>query len=234
MNPQPFISDLLVRVCALLSEGRMDEAALLIREKWPLGPKEKVKELRLVNQYHHYPKEKWESGQPSPSTSTSVFVRDRFVDGYSGERLVFPGAMLLVSHLLSEVFPYRVNWPPYTCHQIYYKLFATIDHIYPKSRGGGAGSNFLTVSMDMNTMKGSHTPEEVGLKIIPIESREGWDGLLHWFVDYMDAHPYTENIPHKGPGQPITHEKLMQWYTPAVRELPILLQEYPESIVHAD
>ena len=39
-----------------------------------------------------------------------LFQRDRFTDRYSGQRLVFPGTLRLLSHLLPEAFPYHPNW----------------------------------------------------------------------------------------------------------------------------
>jgi len=61
---------------------------------------------------------------------------DGFIDRYSGQRLVFPGALRLLSHLLPAQFPFHTNWKTDSCHLAFYELFPTIDHVVPISRGG--------------------------------------------------------------------------------------------------
>jgi hypothetical protein len=45
----------------------------------------------------------------TPGIMTRVFARDGFVDRYRGGRLVFPGALRLLSHYLPAEFPYHKN-----------------------------------------------------------------------------------------------------------------------------
>jgi hypothetical protein len=45
-----------------------------------------------------------------PFESTRVFVRDGFMDRYTGERLVFPQVLRTLSAELPGEFPYHPNW----------------------------------------------------------------------------------------------------------------------------
>ena len=100
-----------------------------------------------------------------PAESTPVFVRDGFVDRYSGTRLIFPGALRLLSHLLPVEFPYHPNWRTDQTHPAYWELTATIDHLVPVSRGGAdSESNWLTTSMLRNSAKANWTIEEAPIE----------------------------------------------------------------------
>src|SRR5688572_3048673 len=44
--------------------------------------------------------------RPTLRTSTALFLQDGFIDRYSGDRLVFPGVLRLLSHLFPADFPY--------------------------------------------------------------------------------------------------------------------------------
>ena len=59
----------------------MDHAASILREEYPF-----IARLPVGRAY-------------DAATSTRVFVRDGFIDRYSGERLVFPGVLRLLSRL---------------------------------------------------------------------------------------------------------------------------------------
>ncbi len=52
--------------------------------------------------------------------STRVFIRDGFVDRYSGQRLIFPGTLRLLSTLLPESFPFHTNWMISKTHRMYW------------------------------------------------------------------------------------------------------------------
>ena len=61
----------------------------------------------------------------------SVFVRDGFIDRYSGAHLLFPGTIRLVSRLLPSEFPFHSKWKMSETHMIYWELSPTIDHVVP-------------------------------------------------------------------------------------------------------
>ena len=93
----------------------------------------------------------------------ATFVRDGFIDRYSGKRLVFPASLYLISVLLPDEFPY----PPYgkmsDCHVAFWELWPTIDHIVPIARGGRDDpSNWASTSMLLNSIKSNWTLEDLG------------------------------------------------------------------------
>ncbi len=119
-----------------------------------------------------------------------VFRRDGFVDRYSGERLVFPGTLRLLSDLLPEAFPFHPNWKVSETHVMYWELFPTIDHVVPVARGGADDeSNMVSTSQLRNSAKAHWTLAELGWELHPAGSLDDWDGLLGWFLAYTDAHP---------------------------------------------
>lgn len=218
MNSQPDTTDIIVRVCSCLSKDDTEGARQIILSECPIGPKPIVRDLKLLHPEHDHPKEEWDKGQPTPNVATKVFLQDGFIDRYTGNRLVFPGTLLLLSRLIPEVFPYDSAWRSLKGHQLYWDLFATVDHVYPKSRGGGGGTNFLTTSMNMNKSKGDHTPEEVDLVILPPGNKDDWDGLTHWFISSMDSHHELKKIPKEEPEQSVKIKALMKWYGAVIRE----------------
>jgi hypothetical protein len=66
----------------------------------------------------------------------TTFVRDGFVDRYSGVRLVCVAALRLISKRPPDQLPFQANWRLDTCHVAFWDLAPTIDHILPVSRGG--------------------------------------------------------------------------------------------------
>jgi hypothetical protein len=129
-----------------------------------------------------------ESRRYSELQSLQVFVRDGFVDRYSGQRLVFPGIFRLLSRLLPEEFPFQPNWKMTETHPAYWELFPTIDHVLPIARGGSdQESNWVTTSMLRNAAKANWTLEELGWGLRPPGSLTNWDGLMRRFVEIVDS-----------------------------------------------
>ena len=65
-------SDVLAQVCAALGKGDRSSASSIARANYPFAPR--------ANSGRRY----------SNLEMTRVFVRDGFIDRYSGEKLVFP------------------------------------------------------------------------------------------------------------------------------------------------
>ena len=165
-------SDILARVCAEVDAERLERGAAILASDYPFAP----------------------LGNPgrrcSALESTRVFVRDGFIDRYSGRRLVFPGALRLLSQLYPAEFPFHNNWKTDACHFAFYELFPTIDHVVPVSRGGTDDeSNWISTSMVRNAAKANFTLAELGWSLLPPGRLGEWDGLMGWFLRQVDARP---------------------------------------------
>lgn len=127
--------------------------------------------------------------QYGPIESTRVFVRDGFLDRYSGDRLVFPPVLRILSTVLPADFPFHPNWRTDCTHPAYWELSPTVDHVFPMSRGGkDDDSNWVTTSMSRNSAKLNSTLEELGWSLRPPGDLRAWDGLLGWFLQYVADH----------------------------------------------
>lgn len=116
-----------------------------------------------------------------------VFLRDGFVDRYSGCRLIFPGTLRLISKLMPIEFPFQKNWKMSQTHIAYWELCPTIDHLIPITRGGSDDeSNWITTSMLRNSAKSNWTLEELGWQLFPPGDLNAWDGLIDFFMSFVE------------------------------------------------
>ena len=119
-----------------------------------------------------------------------IFVRDGFIDRYSGDRMIFPGILRLLAVSLPEAFPFQEHWKMSQTHMIYWHLFPTLDHIVPISRGGSdTEGNLVCTSMLKNSAKANWTLEELGWQLHPPGRFEEWDGLTHLFIGFTERKP---------------------------------------------
>lgn len=159
-------------VCQALSNGATDGASSLLKRDYPFAP-----QMTARRQY-------------GPLESTRVFIRDGFIDRYTGERLVFPPVLRVISASLPTDFPFHPNWKTNVTHPAYWELGATIDHVVPVSRGRtDEESNWVTTSMARNSAKMNWTLEELGWTLYPPGEFTAWDGLIRWFLQYASTHP---------------------------------------------
>lgn len=165
-------SDVLAAVCRALTANVPLEAADLLRREYPFSPDPVTKRSY------------------GPVESTRVFVRDGFIDRYTGERLVFPPVLRLLSVALPADLPFHPNWKTEVTHPAYWEIGATVDHLVPVTRGGADDeSNWVTTSMARNSAKMNWRVEELGWRVFaPGDCRE-WDGLVHWFLEYTASRP---------------------------------------------
>lgn len=165
MNADP--TEVLSDVCSAVAENRVADAAEVLRARYPFVPLEKA------------------GRKYSERESMAVFVRDGFIDRYSGERLVFPGTLRLLSKLLPEEFPFHQNWKTDECHQAYWEIFPTIDHVKPITRNGADDtSNWVSTSMLRNLAKSNFTLDKLGWLLCSPGSLAAWDGLTSWCIDH--------------------------------------------------
>jgi hypothetical protein len=157
-------------ICQALGSGGVAAAGDLIRAGYPFAP--------IAPENRRY----------SASQSLQVFTRDGFIDRYSGQRLVFPGVLRLLSRLLPEEFPFHPNWKISETHPAYWELFPTIDHLVPIARGGSnSEANWITTSMSRNASKANWTLAELGWSLREPGSLAEWDGLTGFFLESIDS-----------------------------------------------
>ena len=158
----------LADVCAALRAGESGSARETLKSRYPFEPVEKI-----VRRY-------------SVGQQMKLFMRDGFVDRYTGNRLVNPGVLRLLHVVLGDDFPAHANGKLSETHIAFWELFPTVDHRVPVSRSGpDDASNWVTASMLSNQAKGHWTVEELGWKVHPAGTVEEWDGLSRWLVDYL-------------------------------------------------
>jgi hypothetical protein len=165
-------SDVIAEVCKLLTAGNDQSARDRLATGYPFAPDAITKRA--------YGK----------AQSARVFVRDGFIDRYSGDRLVFPPVLRVIAMALPAEFRYHPNWKTGVTHSAFWEIGATIDHLKPVTRSGADDeSNLMTTSMAHNSGKLNWTLAELGWSLHPPGDIKTWDGLLSWFLAYADQHP---------------------------------------------
>lgn len=116
------------------------------------------------------------------------FVRDGFVDRYSGQKLLNPGILKVLSYYMPEEFPYHAHWKMEECHNAYWEFVPTLDHIYPVALGGADDeTNWATTSMLHNSIKNNWTLEQLQWKLYPAGDYKDWDGLTKLFLQIIES-----------------------------------------------
>jgi len=165
-------ANIIARVCEALSSGSHEQAANIASTEYPF--------VALAKAERRY----------TEIEMMRVFVRDGFIDRYSGQRLLFPGTLRLLSQLMPAHFPAHKNWKMSESHIVFWELFPTIDHLVPVARGGAdEEANWVTTSMLRNSAKAQWTLDELGWELRKPGSLDKWDGLTSWFLEHTAAHP---------------------------------------------
>lgn len=116
-----------------------------------------------------------------------LFIRDGFVDRYTGEKLLNPGILKCISYYFPEEFPYHAHWKMTETHNAYWELIPTLDHIYPIAKGGeDEEKNWVTTSMKNNSIKSNYTIDEIHWKLYPKGNVGEWDGLTKEFLELVN------------------------------------------------
>ena len=115
------------------------------------------------------------------------FIRDGFIDRYTGEKLLNPGILKILSNYFPNEFPYQPHWKMTDTHIAYWELVPTLDHIYPIAKGGHDDeSNWVTTSMKNNSMKSNYTIDEIHWTLYPKGDIADWDGLTGIFLELVN------------------------------------------------
>ena len=158
--------------CNAIGNDRLAAAKEIIGTKYPFSPLSNA-----GRQYSEYQK-------------TKIFHRDGFIDRYSGDKMVFPPVLRILSNMMPEEFPYHKHWKMSECHLGYWQLLPTVDHIIPVSRGGAdKESNWVCTSQLRNSAKSNWLLEELGWQLHKSGNLSEWDGLVSWFMAYTIANP---------------------------------------------
>ncbi len=130
-----------------------------------------------------------DSRNMSSHEKLKIFLRDGFIDRYSGKKLIFPNVLRLISEELGDIFPYHKNWKMSDCHIAYWEYFPTYDHIIPIARGGkDTVENVVTTSQKNNSLKSNFLLEEVQWNLHKEGSLSEWDGMISWYMEYITSH----------------------------------------------
>lgn len=162
-------------ICTLLLDNKREDCIDLAKENYPF-----IDNFPRKRQYSKY-------------QMCKIFLRDGFIDRYSGDKLLFPGLIKILSIEFPDVFKYHRNWKMSDTHMIYWDLCPTIDHLIPTARGGEDNdSNWMTTSMLRNSAKSNWTIEELGWTVYDSGRLTNWDGLVHYFIELINRNPDYE------------------------------------------
>lgn len=140
----------------------------------------------LINEYPHKPYDV-EKRTYTTTQKMEQFIKDGFIDRYTGQKLLNPGILKVLSTYLPDEFPFHPHWKMTETHIAYWELVPTIDHIYPIAKGGHDDkSNWVTTSMKNNSIKSNYTIEEIHWTLYPQGDIKDWDGLSKSFIKLVD------------------------------------------------
>ena len=184
-------SIILKQAAIAIRDGKLENAKKLIQEEYPFV-------LKAVKKRQYSVAQKMEQ-----------FWYDGFIDRYSGERLINPGILKVLSNLLPDIFPYQPHWSMTSCHQAYWDVFPTIDHIEPIARGGDDNKgNWVTTSMRHNAIKSNWTLEQLDWKLHDRGDIKEWNGLTDLFVEIVEADESLQKDPY-----------IKRWYDASLKVL---------------
>lgn len=177
----------IVDICAALRADNVTQAAEIIRTRYPHDPSDKptITSRRTKRKIGSTGKV---AARFDENEHVAIFMRDGFIDRYSGERLVFPGVLYVLSAVLPN-FPNQEHGKMTESHQAWWDLAASVNRIIPPSCGGTNDyENLVCTSWRRSSVKLSRLLEDIGWEIYPPGKLENWDGLFDWFMDYVIKH----------------------------------------------
>lgn len=158
-------SDVVSRIVEVLATGNKNLARSMIISEYP----HKINNVRKRTY--------------TITNKMEQFTRDGFIDRYTGQKLLNPGILKILSIYFPNEFPFHPHWKMTETHMSYWELVPTIDHIYPIARGGiDDMSNWATTSMKNNSIKSNYTIDEMHWTLYPQGNISDWDGLTKSFI----------------------------------------------------
>jgi len=187
-------SETIMDICLALSDEDKEACREIIRKEYPFDPKAmprkvpraeqaSVEDLLEVKQQTRL---FWSEDH---ALKMRVFARDGFINRFTGELLIFPAVLRLLSKEFPKELPYQQAWRLGEVHMAYYDLFACTDMLVPTSLGGKEEEgNLITTTMPYVLVRSDSTVEGLGWRL----TREGyvdeWDGMSAWYVEYVNQH----------------------------------------------
>lgn len=163
------MSNVISDIATILLKNDKTEAKNIINQEYPHTYYETEKRTYTINQ------------------KMNQFIRDGFIDRYTGKRLLNPGILKVISHYFPNEFPYHSHWKMTETHIAYWELVPTIDHIYPIAKGGEDNeNNWVTTSMKNNSIKSNYTIEDIHWQLHPRGNISNWDGLTTIFLRLVE------------------------------------------------
>lgn len=162
-------SAVMSNIAAMLLAGNKAAAKTIICQEYP-------------HTYYEIEKRSYTMAQ-----KMNQFISDGFIDRYTGEKLLNPGILKILSNYFPNEFPYQPHWKMTDTHIAYWELVPTLDHIYPIAKGGHDDeSNWVTTSMKNNSMKSNYTIDEIHWTLYPKGDISEWDGLTGVFLELVN------------------------------------------------
>ena len=157
---------------AMIGRGETSEAGELIQIEAP-------------HQHHAISKRKMTDYE-----KLCIYLRDGFIDRYSGTQLLFPPILRIISSSLGTAFPFQKNWRMSECHIAYWKLVPTYDHIKPIAAGGkDIEENIVTTSQLKNSAKSNFELTDLGWRLHEPGLLEVWDGMIGEYRTHIGRNP---------------------------------------------
>lgn len=162
-------SNVISKIVTMLLDGNESAAKTIICQEYPHTHFEVEKRTYTMTQ------------------KMNQFIKDGFIDRYTGKKLLNPGILKILSHHFPKEFPYHPHWKMDQTHIAYWELIPTLDHIYPIAKGGQDDEkNWVTTSMKNNSIKSNYTIDEIHWKLYPQGDIADWDGLTGIFLKLVD------------------------------------------------
>ena len=203
-------ADIIKEICKKIenpNNPRLAAAKDIVKKKYPHNPRKKNER----NNYQNLLKK------------TEIFRRDGFIDRYSGEKLIYPPVLKILSVLMEKEFPYQKNWKMSETHIAWWELIPTVDHVEPVARGGeDEKENWVCTSQLRNSAKSNWKLEDLGWEMKKKGDLKKWDGMMGWFMEYMKKAPPK-----------ICNDKYIKKWHKAIIPYGLLCQEYSWSVMSA-
>jgi hypothetical protein len=164
----------------------MDEITSIIQAANCILEKDKEKAVEIIEENIPHRFIEYDKRSMSIYKKLEIFIKDGFIDRYSGKQLLFPNVLRIISLELGDTFPYHPNWKMSDCHISYWNLWPTYDHVIPIARGGlDVEDNIVATSMLNNAIKSNWTLQEINFNLYEPGNINEWNGMITWYKKYI-------------------------------------------------